>query len=61
MTDLDLESGTDFNYDDDGRYDNLIGEDELKSKLDSAESPNDAETSQDQIEEEEQAYTAIHS
>ena len=45
MTDLDLESGTDFNYDDDGRYDNLIGEDELKSKLDSAESPNDAETS----------------
>jgi hypothetical protein len=45
MTDIDLESGTDFNYDDDdGKYDNLIGEDELKSKLDSNESNNDAET-----------------
>ena len=47
MTDLDLESGTEFNYDDDGKYDNLIGEDELKSKLDSNESINETETCQD--------------
>lgn len=48
MTDLDLESGTELNYDEyDGKYDNLIGEDELKSKLDSNESINDTETCQD--------------